>query len=190
LVIFGEYIPLARWLPFLKRLTPIEGEFTAGDSAVQFNLTQPAANTSVLICFEDMFPEEARQHAQPDTDFLVNLTNDGWFGDGAAQRQQAAGALFRAVENGLPLVRCSNNGLTCWIDAQGRTRQILETGGSIYGPGFITPEIPLRQPGRGGRTPYNRFGDWFGWSCSVLTAGLLLAGSRRRGLSDSIVSGA
>ena len=190
LVIFGEYIPLVRWLPFLKFLTPIEGEFTAGDNPVQFHLTQPDANTSVLICFEDMFPEEARQHVQPDTDFLINLTNDGWFGDGAAQRQQAAGALFRAIENGVPLARCANNGLTCWIDAQGRTRQILEAGGSIYGPGFISTEIPLRQPGRGGRTLYNRFGDWFAWSCSVLAASLLLVGSRRRGVSDSIVSGA
>jgi apolipoprotein N-acyltransferase len=183
LVLFGEYIPLARWLPFLKWLTPISGEFTAGHSPVQFNLTQPAAQTSVLICFEDLFPEEARQHVQPDTDFLINLTNDGWFGDGAAQRQQAAGALFRAVENGVPLVRCANNGLTCWIDAQGRTRQILDAGGSIYGPGWITPEIPLRQPGRGGRTFYNRYGDCFGWSCCVLSGGLLLAGLRRRGVS-------
>ncbi len=190
LVIFGEYIPLARWLPFLKGLTPIESGYTAGVSPVPFDLTQPAAHTSVLICFEDMFPEEARQHVQPDTDFLINLTNDGWFGNGPAQWQQAAGAVFRAVENGLPLVRCSNNGLTCWIDAQGRTRQILEAGGGIYGPGFISSEIPLRQPGRGGRTLYNRFGDWFAWSCSVLSGGLLLAGLRRRGRSDSIVSAA
>jgi apolipoprotein N-acyltransferase len=187
LVIFGEYIPLARWLPLLKRLTPISGEFTRGDNPVQFNLTGPAAKISVLICFEDMFPQEAREHTQPDTDFLINLTNDGWFGDGAAQWQQAAGALFRAVENGLPLVRCANNGLTCWIDAQGRLRKIEDAGGSIYGPGSITVQIPLREQGRGGRTVYNRFGDWFGWSCCVLTGGFLLVGLRRRGSADEIV---
>src|SRR5208282_878522 len=138
-----------------------------------FNLTKPAAKTSVLICFEDMFPQEARQHVQPDTDFLINLTNDGWFGDGAAQRQQAAGALFRAIENGVPLVRCANNGLTCWIDPQGRMREIEDQGGSIYGPGFITPAIPLRSPGERAQTYYNRHGDLFGWDCCAVS-GLLL----------------
>ena len=63
--------------------------------------------TATLICFEDMFPFLARESADDDTDFLVNLTNNGWFGESAAQWQHAAGALFRAVENGLPLIRCS-----------------------------------------------------------------------------------
>jgi apolipoprotein N-acyltransferase len=174
LVIFGEYIPLIRWLPFLQWLTPISGGFTPGERVVPFNITNLAAKTSVLICFEDMFPQEARDHVEADTDFLINLTNDGWFGDGAAQRQQAAGALFRAIENGVPLLRCANNGLTCWIDAQGRIREIEHEGGSIYGPGFITPTIPLRGPGERVRTIYNRYGDWFGWSCCALSGIFLL----------------
>jgi apolipoprotein N-acyltransferase len=173
LVIFGEYVPLSRWLPFLKWLTPIEGGYSPGRTAAQFVLTNPPAKTSVLICFEDVFPQEARRHVEPDTDFLINVTNDGWFGEGAAQRQQAASARFRAVENGVPLLRCSNNGLTCWIDAQGRMRQIENAGGSIYGRGFITPRIPLRGPNEHGRTFYNRYGDWFGWSCCVV-AGIFL----------------
>jgi apolipoprotein N-acyltransferase len=178
LVIFGEYIPFSRWLPFLKWLTPIDGEFTPGASAVQFSLTNPRAKTSVLICFEDMFPQEARAHVEPDTDFLINLTNDGWFGDGAAQRQQAQGALFRAVENGVPLVRCANNGMTCWIDAQGRIRQVEVAGGGIYGCGFITPQIPLRNANMAGRTIYNRYGDWFSWSCWAVTGLFLLLHKR------------
>jgi apolipoprotein N-acyltransferase len=174
LVIFGEYIPLLHWLPFLKWLTPIIGGFTPGDRAVQFHLTTLAVKTSVLICFEDMFPQEAREHVEADTDFLINLTNDGWFGDGAAQWQQAAGAIFRAIENGVPLVRCANNGLTCWIDAQGRIRQIENAGGSIYGPGFITPNIPLRGPGERVQTIYNKYGDAFGWACCGVSGILLL----------------
>jgi apolipoprotein N-acyltransferase len=106
LVIFGEYIPLVRWLPFMKWFTPIEGQFTRGERAVPFTLDNPKVKTSVLICFEDIFPHLAREYADDDTDFLVNLTNNGWFGDGAAQWQHAASALFRAIENGLPLVRC------------------------------------------------------------------------------------
>jgi apolipoprotein N-acyltransferase len=179
LVIFGEYIPLVRWLPFLKWLTPIGSGFTPGNRPVTFHLSHPAAVISVLICFEDMFPQEAREHVGPDTDFLVNLTNDGWFGEGAEQWQQAASAVFRAVENGVPLVRCTNNGLTCWIDAQGRIREMEDAGGSIYGAGYIAPKIPLRAPGQQGRTFYNRFGDWFGWCCCGLGGLALLAGGKK-----------
>ena len=131
--------------------------------------------TSTLICFEDVFPQLAREYVQDDTDFLVNLTNDGWFGDGAAQWQQAAAAIFRAVENGLPLVRCSNNGLTCWADASGRLHDIFKNpAGSVYGPGAVTIEIPVgekREP-----TFYNRHGDWFGWVCVGITGLLFVAG--------------
>ncbi|MGA2788679.1 MAG: apolipoprotein N-acyltransferase [Verrucomicrobiota bacterium] len=200
LVIFGEYIPLVRWLPFIKWFTPITGSFASGDHPVPFEMDrwgerqrEPFEDTNVvsvsiggspevsprqkvetatLICFEDAFPHVAREYVQDDTDFLVNLTNDGWFGEGAAQWQQAAAAIFRAVENGVPLVRCCNNGLTCWADATGRLRDIFrDKTGSVYGPGFLTIKIPVgekRQP-----TFYNRHGDWFGWGCVGIT-GLML----------------
>ena len=180
LVIFGEYIPWVRWLPFLKWLTPIGEGFTAGTEPVTFRLTHPAAIVSVLICFEDTFPQEAREHVGPDTDFLVNLTNDGWFGDGAEQWQHAASAIFRAVENRVPLLRCANNGLTCWIDAQGRIREMENSGGSIYRPGFIAPKISLPAPGAGERTIYNQFGDWFGWGCCGLSGVALMAARKGR----------
>ncbi|MGO8696423.1 MAG: apolipoprotein N-acyltransferase [Limisphaerales bacterium] len=178
LVIFGEYVPLRKWLPFLKWLTPEMEDYTPGDRPVAFKLSHPDATTSVLICFEDMFPGEAREHAGLDTDFLINLTNDGWFGEGPEQMQQAASAVFRAVENGMPLVRCANNGLTCWVDAQGRMRQIEEKGGSIYGRGSMTITIPLAGPGEHPQTIYNRYGDWFGWICCGLSLGALFL--RRR----------
>ena len=60
LVIFGEYIPLVRWLPFLRWLTPIGDGFTPGDKVVQFHLTGVGATVSTLICFEDAFPQEPR----------------------------------------------------------------------------------------------------------------------------------
>src|SRR5437762_1264973 len=74
LVIFGEYIPLERWLPFMKFLSPIPGGFTPGDRAVPFHLTDRHVKASVLICFEDIFPHLAREYAAEDIDFLVNLT--------------------------------------------------------------------------------------------------------------------
>jgi apolipoprotein N-acyltransferase len=167
LVIFGEYVP--GWLGFLKWVTPINGGFTPGTEAVQFVTKNPEARFSVLICFEDAFAEEARAHVAPDTDFLVNLTDDGWFGQGPAAWQQAASAVFRAVENGVPLVRCTNNGLTCWIDAQGRLRKIFSVAGKVDEAGFMTANIPLRPGSEGSRTFYNLHGDWFGWSCCGLS---------------------
>ncbi len=178
LVIFGEYIPLVRWLPFIKWFTPITGSFASGTNAVPFVLADLNVKNSTLICFEDVFPHFARKYVQDDTDFLVNLTNDGWFGEGAAQWQQAAAAVFRAVENGVPLVRCCNNGLTCWADATGRLRKILkDPAGSIYGPGFMTIEIPVGAKREA--TFYNRRGDWFGWACVCVT--IILLASRISG---------
>ena len=106
----------------------------------------------------------------------MNLTNNGWFGESAAQWQHAACALFRAVENGLPLIRCSNNGLTGWVDAHGRLRQVFrDDRGTIYGPGFMTAEIPLLARGeKRAPTYYHRHGDLFGWVC-VGAAGLMMA---------------
>jgi apolipoprotein N-acyltransferase len=194
LVIFGEYIPLARWLPVVKWFTPITGGFTPGDRIVPFELERRSPDrpgseiatansprsdreagapiaTAALICFEDVFPHLVREYVKDDTDFLVNLTNDGWFGEGAEQWQHAAAAVFRAVENGLPLARCCNNGLTCWIDSRGRLRDIFrDKTGSVYGAGVMTAQIPVLAPGeKRAATFYNKHGDWFGWGCVVLS---------------------
>lgn len=198
LVMFGEYIPLVDALPFIKWFTPITGGFTPGNRVTRFELerrpparldtntpperAEPALGaprrikTATLICFEDTFPHLAREYVDDDTDFLVNLTNNGWFGNSAAQWQHAASAAFRAVENGVPLLRCSNNGLTCWIDSRGRVREIFrDQSGSEYGVGYVTWRIPLLAPEENsGRTFYNQHGDWFGWGCVALAAGLLV----------------
>jgi apolipoprotein N-acyltransferase len=171
LVIFGEYVPLVKWLPFIKYLTPIPGSFTPGERVVPFHMPDIRVNASILICFEDVFPQLVPEYVSDDTDFLVNLTNNGWFGEGAAQWQHAAAAVFRAVENGVPLIRCCNNGLTCWIDSHGVMRQIFRNPrGSEYGPGFMLARIPLLQPGEK-RVPtfYHQHPDWFGWACVGVT---------------------
>jgi apolipoprotein N-acyltransferase len=187
LVMFGEYIPFTRWLPFMKWFTPITDGYQAGTAPAQFEtyqwsdrLREPVIEldadssspqtirVSPLICYEDMFPQLARMSASwHDNDFLVNLTNDGWFGNSAEQWQHMASAVFRAVENGIPLVRCANNGVTCWIDGNGRVREIFrDANGSVYGEGAITIDLPLpsHEP-----TFYNRYGDWFGWGCVAIS---------------------
>ena len=187
LVVFGEYVPLARWLPFLRHFTPIQGSFKTGDGPVDFELRDPDCVVSVLICFEDVFPHLARRHAGAGVDLLLNLTNNGWFPRSSAQWQHAANAVFRAVENGLPLVRATNDGLTCWVDARGRLRQWLgQDTGDIHSAGFMTVAIPL-PPAEGGRvaTFYNRYGDVFGWGCVVLAVAGLAASIRRRRSGDA-----
>lgn len=173
LVIFGEYVPLVKWLPFLKWFTPIVGGWTEGEKPVTFEVG--AAKCATLICFEDTFASVARGATQDDLDFFVNLTNDGWFGDSSEQWQHMANSVFRCVENGLPLLRCANNGVTCLINAHGRVEKIFRTAnGSEYGEGVLTAKIPLLASGqKSPATFYNRHGDWFGWSCVGIT-GLML----------------
>jgi apolipoprotein N-acyltransferase len=181
LVMFGEYIPLEKVLPFMKYLSPIGGSFTAGTEPVQFALPGSAQTLAPLICFEDAFPHGGREHVSPETALLVNLTNDGWFGAGPEQWQHAANAVFRAVENAVPLVRCSNNGLTCWIDPLGRVRQYFgQENGDIYGAGFVSFEVPLGQAL--GQTAYNRHGDHFGWGCLLVAIAVPLVRRAKRGL--------
>ncbi|MGH8021984.1 MAG: apolipoprotein N-acyltransferase [Limisphaerales bacterium] len=175
LVMFGEYVPLA-WLPLTRWLTPITGGYSAGARAVQFHLDNLNVTTSPLICFEDLFPQIARRAAAGAPDFLINLTNDGWFGQSAEQWQHEVSAIARAVENGMPLVRCCNNGITCWIDAAGRVREVFhDAHGGVYGPGTMIFKLPLEK-----RSPtfYTRHGDWFGWSCLGFAAVLILSGFR------------
>ena len=182
LVIFGEYVPLTHLLPFLKYFTPIDGGFTPGRGPGIYPLPDLGTSASMLICFEDTFPDLARECVGPGTGFLVNLTNDGWFGNSAAEWQHMTTSLFRTVENGVPLVRCCNNGITCWIDSHGRLAEVLkdDTGGD-YGIGTMVIKIPLPPDGQTRpRTFYNRHGDWFGWGCVGFSVLALVVGKLRR----------
>ncbi len=180
LVIFGEYIPLVRWLPFLKWFTPITDGWTPGDQSVVFAGEEFSA--APLVCFEDVFPGVARKSSAHGLDFLVNLTNDGWFGESAEQWQHLANSVFRAVENSLPLVRCANNGVTGWIDAHGRAQEIFrDAAGSEYATGVQLMEIPLQaETEKSASTYYHRHGDVFGFTCVAITAVSLLTSRRQR----------
>ncbi|MFO1457772.1 MAG: apolipoprotein N-acyltransferase [Verrucomicrobiota bacterium] len=183
LVIFGEFIPFEKTIPFMKWFTPIGASFTRGRGPATFRFgTNPPVHASPLICFEDVFPSQTRAHVSADTDFILELTNNGWFGEGSAQWQHCASAALRAVENGIPLVRCANNGVTCWIDSFGGLHDVhQDPDGSVYGPGVLTTRVPLRPPGSEyAPTVYHRYGDLFAWVCSaVAIVGVLTTGPRR-----------
>ena len=156
LVMFGEYVPFSEQLPVLQKLAPV-GNFGRGPGAVTFDLRK--AKTSVIICFEDVVPKLARRAAAEDVDFLLNLTNDGWFGDSHQQWQHARTAAWRAIETRRPLVRCCNNGITGWVDEYGQFHGVTE---DVYSKGTRVVEIPLRQ-GPHSPTFYQRYGDWLSW---------------------------
>ncbi len=173
LVIFGEYVPFVKWLPFLKFLSPAgDGGFTPGDKAIPFHLGSLGVTVSVLICFEDTFPHVAREYVSRTTDFLLNITNNGWFGESAAQWQHAATAVFRAIENRVPLARCANNGLSCWVDEFGAVHDAyFQDSKDIYKAGYKIVSVPILARGESRKlTFYTRYGDVFGWGCCALTA--------------------
>jgi len=159
----------------------VQGEFTPGERAAPFNLRDLDVQTSVLICFEDAFPHLTREYVDDDTDFLLNLTNNGWFGESAAQWQHAANAVFRAVETGVPLVRCANNGLTCWVDRRGAIHEVYFPGSTdVYKAGYKIANVPLPDDGKWPTTSFRKRGEWFGWSCVAVTSITLIASFARR----------
>jgi apolipoprotein N-acyltransferase len=148
LVPFGEYVPLGRYLPFIDKLVVGIGDFSPGTVAP---LPMNGHDIGVLICFEGIFPELAREYVRRGSDLLINITNDAWFGRSSAPWQHLAMARFRAVENRVWLARAANTGISAIIAPSGR----------------ITCQSPLFERlavrGRVGLgahpTLYNRLGD-------------------------------
>lgn len=176
LVLFGEYIPFRRELPFLSALAPID-DFTAGQNDTVFILPG-GARFSVLICFEDTVPELARRDALKGVDFLVNMTNDAWFGDSGQQKMHLHNALFRAAENGRTLVRATNTGESCVLSRAGAETACLEgpKGRRVLVDGVLTVRVPLG----GARTLYTKYGEIFTFLCFLGILGALTESLYRR----------
>lgn len=126
LVPFGEYVPFARFNP-LPKLTEGRVDFSAGSGPATLNLPG-LPGVSPLVCYEVIFPGAvvADQGARPG--LLMNLTNDAWFGTATGPYQHLVAARFRAIEEGLPLVRAANTGISAVIDSHGRVRDSLALG--------------------------------------------------------------
>lgn len=177
LVPFGEFIPFESVLPVLSRLAPLGFSCTAGTTGTVFRLASPAVAFSALICFEDAMPGPSRQAVRNGADFLVNLTNDGWFEGSSEPLQHAAQAVFRAVENRVPLIRCANQGVTSFIDPMGRvdlaTREIMGRGEAVRIE-YRVDHITVRPAAGRERPPYARWGDWLFALPAALGTGIWL----------------
>ena len=157
-------VPLGEYIPFHKQLAPVSGfigrgSFEVGDSRVTLDLPR-LPSFSPIICYEVIFPAAVTgPGARPR--WLLNVTNDAWFGLSSGPYQHLASARLRAVEEGLPMLRAANTGVSAVIDAYGRVLAALD----MQQEGIIDHRIPsAREP-----TPYGRWGD------GTLAALLLLA---------------
>mgnify|MGYP001130785655 CR=1 FL=1 len=172
LVPFGERMPFQRLLPWLGRIRLGQAEWDAGEAGVLF--PSAAGPFACLICFEAVFPGLSRSDVRAGARWLVNITNDEWFGRSAALPQHAAMAVFRAVENGVPLARCANTGLTMLVDANGRVVERLPA----FERGVLVAALPGAAPRRS-PTPYTRAGDWPFAVCAAALAGCAALAMRR-----------
>jgi apolipoprotein N-acyltransferase len=174
LVPFGEYVPMRPLLGWIGKFAPLgDDDFTPGtDSApLVVPLAHGAAAFGVLICYEDLFPQLAVEEVRSGADALVVVTNDAWYGEGAAAYQHAASSVLRAVETRRPVLRCGNAGWSGWIDEFGNIRRVMQNeNGSIYYRGTALARVTRDQRWIGRNSFYVEHGDWFVLACAVVAA--------------------
>ena len=123
----------------------------------------------VLICYEDIFPELARDSAQSGAEVLAVVTNNAWYGEGGAAYQHATHSVLRAVETRRPVIRCGNGGWSGWIDEFGNIRATLTNDeGSVYFRGAEMLTITRDLHWRDRQSFYTEHGDWFLLLCVLL----------------------
>jgi apolipoprotein N-acyltransferase len=163
LVPFGEYVPFKQIFSFAGGLTKEVGDFSRGTSRVP--LDAGGSKLGVFICYESIFPDDIRQFANNGAQVLVNISNDGWYGDSGAYAQHLKQSRMRAVENGRWLLLDTNTGRTAVIDPNGQIvasadRKIRTVLQAPYALSNVT-------------TFYTRHGDWFAYLCAIISLAAL-----------------
>jgi apolipoprotein N-acyltransferase len=168
LVPFGEYVPLGNFLPFVNKLVAGIGDYSPGEINP---LPIKGHQLGVLVCYEIIFPELAREYVLQGSDLLVNITNDAWFGKSSAPWQHLAMARFRAIENRVWVARAANTGISAFISPSGRI--VAQT--NLFETGSLVGEVGLgAQPGL-----YSHMGDMLPGAFIVISL-LWLIQTRRR----------
>jgi apolipoprotein N-acyltransferase len=204
LVPFGEYVPLADWLPFIRQVVPSFAPSTPGSELKVLEFaptpavrpepvegpTTPAADPvrlAPMICFDAIFPEinVAFARKAPEPEILVNPTNDAWYGYSSGPYQFLAIVRMRAIEAGKAVVRPAYAGVSAAILPTGELAPGALEVGPVDPDRAPDPEEPPRLllatvPRLRGLTLYTRFGDLFAWTCAAATAAALAAAVRAR----------
>jgi apolipoprotein N-acyltransferase len=176
LVPFGEYIP---W-PFQalgERLVYTPFSLLPGTEREPVVVTMPFGSLSIggTICYEGIFPENSRVFVARGARLLLNLTNDAWFGVSSGPYQHALMYSMRATENGRPLVRAANAGVSAWFDTRGR----MMVSTALFERTTLLAEVPVPKAGAAETTPYTLLGEWVAvLSWLVLVCGLSKVGFR------------
>lgn len=168
LVPFGEYVPLKELLSFLRPLVESVGNFKPGTRGEP--LAAGSMRLGLLICYESIFPELARETVAAGANLLVNLTNDAWYGRSSAPHHSFAMAVLRSVETRRTLVRAANTGISGFITPLGQ----VVSQGPLFEPLALTEDVTLFAE----ETVFVRFGHFFAPAC-LLLATFLLAVPRR-----------
>jgi apolipoprotein N-acyltransferase len=217
---FGEYVPLRDWLPWMNAFAPYDYPYSvdSGEHLTRFPLA--GFHFGALICYEDTDPYLARQYVrndvdQPAADFLLNISNDGWFDGTSEHEEHLAICRFRAIESRRAVARAVNMGVSAIIDSNGRVLRstpkksdLVPAGAPIWevlwGQGNL-PELPRSEWGSFkkvaavviGTMPidrryslYAQWGDWLPQGCWILLGiGLFMSWGRHRLAHPAIPAG-
>jgi apolipoprotein N-acyltransferase len=168
LVPWGEYIPYKRFFSFAKNLTQQAGDMTHGWRRIVFKTGDHSFG--VFICYEEIFGDEIRLFVKRGAQVLVNISNDGWYGDTCAPWQTLDMSRMRAVENRRWVLRDTNTGLTTIIDPYGRLTASV--------PRHMLTSLAAKYGYRSDLTFYTVHGDLFAYLCGIISLGVLAAAGR------------
>jgi len=160
----GEYVPFEESVPALRRL-PGMRRLSAGKHMVVLD-SETSARPSFLICYEAILREFVRREIPDETNLMVNITNDAWFGDTSCASQHLMLAAARSAELGIPLIRGATTGISAFVDARG----VITDQSELFTDETLVANVrPLRAP-----TFYGAVGDWFPWSATLLSLSLFV----------------
>ncbi|MCX7045099.1 MAG: apolipoprotein N-acyltransferase [Candidatus Sumerlaeota bacterium] len=170
LVPCGEDFSYLRYIPFIEKLGLELGSFDRGKESKVFTLCGQSAESenkqprfSIVICFESTMPYLFRQSVRNGAQFMIVITNDGWYGNSSGPAQHWIQSVFRAVETRRWVCRCANTGISCFISPSGKIIQASKLNEMANLFGNIWPEDQI--------TFYVKHGPWFPWLCVLISAG-------------------
>jgi apolipoprotein N-acyltransferase len=163
LVPFGEYVPLQKLLFFINKLVVGIGDYVHGNNYLRADT--PSGSFAPLICYEIIFPGLVRKFYSNGGDYMVNITNDAWFGKTSGPYQHFSMAVFRAVENRKPVIRAANTGISGFIDSNGKIISLTD----LFQKAILTEDIKTDST----VSFYAKYGDLFSYLCIVFSVILL-----------------
>ena len=168
LVPFGEYIPLKKVFFISETISKDVGEFSPGQDYSLMRIGDHPANA--IICFEAVFPDLVRRFVREGSELIVNLTNDGWYGDSAAPYQHLAISRWRAIENRRYLLRATNSGISAFIEPSGA----IQSSTPILRPAVCEGRFAFISR----QSLFTRYGNVFVFLCAIIPVGFLIIGPK------------